>query len=65
VFLTEGGVRAYSERIHDTGDILTTYDFEAADINTYFVSAAKVLVHDCGGQKKLSTSQARSGVGIS
>lgn len=27
----------------------TTYNFEVADINSYYVSAAKVLVHNCGG----------------
>jgi RHS repeat-associated protein len=34
--------------LHDTGAVLTTYNFEVADINTYYVSSANVLVHNCG-----------------
>ena len=50
VLLTEGGKEARLESIQDTGEVLTTYNFEVADINTYYVSAAKVLVHNCGGR---------------
>ena len=49
VLLTEGGKKARLESIQDTGEVLTTYNFEVAEINTYYVSAAKVLVHNCGG----------------
>jgi hypothetical protein len=34
----------------NTREVLTTYNFEVADINTYYVSAAKVLVHNCKGK---------------
>jgi hypothetical protein len=27
--------------------VQATYNFEVADINTFYVSAAKVLVHNC------------------
>jgi RHS repeat-associated protein len=44
---TEGGIDAHVVSLHDTGEVLTTYNFEVADIHTYYVSAAKVLVHNC------------------
>jgi len=52
--LTEGGATATLTSLRNTGEILTTYNFEVADIHTYYVSAAKVLVHNCNGNSKLS-----------
>jgi RHS repeat-associated protein len=46
--LTEGGETAIVTGVFDTGQVQTTYNFEVADINTYYVSAARVLVHNCG-----------------
>jgi hypothetical protein len=54
--LTEGNAPATVTSLRNTGQILTTYNFEVADIHTYYVSAAKVLVHNCGGR---SGKQAR------
>jgi RHS repeat-associated protein len=48
---TEGGGRARIVALEDTGEVATTYNFEVADINTYYVGAAKVLVHNCGGEQ--------------
>ena len=45
--LTEGGETAIVTGVQDTGQVQTTYNFEVADINTYYVSAARVLVHNC------------------
>lgn len=47
--LTEDGETAIVTGVFDTGQVQTTYNFEVADINTYYVSAARVLVHNCGG----------------
>lgn len=47
VLATEGDATAVVTSIRDTGQVLTTYNFEVADIHTYYVSAAKVLVHNC------------------
>ena len=46
--LTEGGETAIVTGVYDTGQVQTTYNLEVADINTYYVSAARVLVHNCG-----------------
>jgi hypothetical protein len=35
--------------IYNTGVVQHTYNFEVKDINTYYVGAAKVLVHNCEG----------------
>jgi hypothetical protein len=43
----------------NTREVLTTYNFEVADINTYYVSAAKVLVHNC--KKTALSAVGRSG----
>lgn len=45
--LTEGEQTALVTDVYDTGEVQTTYNFEVADINTYYVSAARVLVHNC------------------
>jgi RHS repeat-associated protein len=45
----DGGV-ARLISIEDTGQVMTTYNFEVADINTYYVSSAQVLVHNCKGK---------------
>src|SRR5690606_38909479 len=58
VLLTEGGKKARLESIQDTGEVLTTYNFEVAEINTYYVSAAKVLVHNCGNTSSRSGREA-------
>jgi hypothetical protein len=46
--LTEDGTPAIVTGVYDTGQVQATYNFEVADINTFYVSAAKVLVHNCG-----------------
>jgi hypothetical protein len=48
VLTAADGSPAYVMSLHDTGNVITTYNFEVADINTYYVSAAMVLVHNCG-----------------
>jgi len=48
---TEGGGSARILGLRDTGEVLTTYNLEVADIHTYYVSAAKVLVHNCNRHK--------------
>ena len=53
VLQAEGESTATVTAVRDTGQVLTTYNFEVADIHTYYVSAAKVLVHNCGGKKGL------------
>lgn len=53
---TEDGKPATVTSLKDTGVVTTTYNFEVQDIHTYYVSAAKVLVHNCGG-----TPNGRSG----
>ncbi len=45
--LTESAETAIVSGVYDTGEVQATYNFEVADINTYYVSAAKVLVHNC------------------
>lgn len=47
--LTEDGETATVVGVYDTGVVQPTYNLEVADINTYYVSAAKVLVHNCSG----------------
>lgn len=47
--ITEGGAAAIVTGVYDTGQVQATYNFEVADINSYYVSAARVLVHNCGG----------------
>jgi hypothetical protein len=46
--LPEDGTTAVVTGVYDTGVVQPTYNLEVADINTYYVSAAKVLVHNCG-----------------
>jgi|GEM_PF-403246 len=45
----EGGSFVTLSELFDTQAVKTTYNFEVKDIHTYFVGAAKVLVHNCGG----------------
>jgi RHS repeat-associated protein len=49
ILQTEGGDFARIVSLKDTRVVLTTYNFEVQDINTYYVGAAKVLVHNCRG----------------
>jgi RHS repeat-associated protein len=57
--LTEGGETAVVTGVFDTRQVQPTYNFEVADINTYYVSAAKVLVHNCGGIATTNKNAAR------
>lgn len=52
VLQAEGESTAVVTAVRDTGEVLTTYNFEVADIHTYYVSAAKVLVHNCSQSVK-------------
>ena len=52
--LTEGDELAIVTGAYDTGQVQTTYNVEVADINTYYVSAAKVLVHNCSDVVKVT-----------
>lgn len=58
---TQDGKPAKVTSLKDTGVVTTTYNFEVKDIHTYYVSAATVLVHNCGGKvngnSKASTNQ--------
>ena len=47
VLQAEGESSAIVTGLRDTGEVVTTYNLEVADIHTYYVSAAKVLVHNC------------------
>jgi hypothetical protein len=50
IIKTKEGGSAQVKNLLNTGEIVTTYNFEVKDINTYYVSAAMVLVHNCGGE---------------
>lgn len=52
IIKTKEGKSAKVKNLLNTGEIVTTYNFEVKDINTYYVSAAMVLVHNCGGKTK-------------
>ncbi len=51
---TEDGMNALVVSVNDTHEVVTTYNIQVADINTYYVSAAKVLVHNCPASVKAS-----------
>ncbi len=48
VVKTKDGKPATIKSLKDTGVIAATYNFEVKDINSYYVSAAMVLVHNHG-----------------
>jgi Pretoxin HINT domain len=52
IIKTKEGGSAQVKNLLNTGEIVTTYNFEVKDINTYYVSAAMVLVHNCGGNRR-------------